>query len=184
MQIPTLIIIGGFAGAGKSTISTMLSKDYRLPIFGSDAVNDSIRSKLNLNFHDASPAAYETMWNLVIRQLKNGLTVVVDVHMCYDRTWQQVDEIYKQMPSVKIIPIILQCTIETHKQRIDLRGRTQKDHLNLGGDKLEDVIFKYEYIEELQRKDIIRVDANGTLGQVYSLVKAVLEDNGILPSSV
>jgi hypothetical protein len=41
--------------------------------------------------------------------------------------------------SVKVLPIILQATLDTHRNRIEDRGRNNKEHLNLGGDKLEDV---------------------------------------------
>jgi len=72
------------------------------------------------------------------------------------------------------LPIILQARIETHRARIENRGLINKEHLNLGGDKLEDVLFKYDFIEKLNRPDLVRVDANGPDEEVYALVEKLL----------
>jgi thymidylate kinase len=84
------------------------------------------------------------------------------------------------MPSVKIIPIILQCTLDIHRQRIEERGRTNTAHLNLGGDSLDDVLFKYEFIEGLQRSDLIKIDANGSPDEVYSAVEKLLQQQQVV----
>ena len=91
--------------------------------------------------------------------------------------WDSLDTLKKAMPEVPVIPIILQATLETHRTRIEERGRTNKEHLNLGGDKLEDVMFKYDFIEKLQRPDLIRVNANESLEAVYESVEKILREH-------
>lgn len=174
MHKPTLIIIGGFAGAGKTTIATKLSSKYNYPLFSSDIINDALRLSLQKTFHEVSPTAYEVMWFLVRKQLSLGLTVVVDVHMATTKIWESIDALKHDMPNVKILPILLQDPLETHRIRIEERGLTNKEHLNLGGDKLEDVLFKYEFIKKLIRPDLIRVDANRQPDEVYRTVEVLI----------
>lgn len=88
-----------------------------------------------------------------------------------------IDEIKENTPNVLIIPIILQCTLETHRTRIEERGRTNKEHLNLGGEALDDVMHKYEFIEKLDRPDLIRLDANGSAESVYQSALKLLQEH-------
>lgn len=177
MNKTALIIVGGFAGAGKTTVAIRLSSEHKYPVFSSDTINDALREGLKKSFKEVSPTAYEVMWRLVRQQLGLGITVIADVHMAAAHTWENLDKLKEEMPDILILPIILQATIDTHRTRIEERGLTNKEHLNLGGDKLEDVLFKYEYIESLDRPDLIRVDANGGFEDVYSAVKKVITEN-------
>lgn len=179
MKKVSLIVIGGFAGAGKSTLASKLSAKYNYPIFSSDVINDAIRPILQKSFHEVSPMAYAVMWHLVRQQLKAGVTLIIDTHMCSEKVWEDLDNLRKDMPDVRVLPIILQCSLDTHKERIEERGRTNKEHLNLGGDSLRDILFKYEFIETLQRPDLIRVDANGGSDEVYKVVEALIVAHGV-----
>ncbi|MGB4768076.1 MAG: AAA family ATPase [Candidatus Saccharimonas sp.] len=171
----SLIIIGGFAGAGKTTVAAKLSSKYNYPIFSSDVINDALRAALGKNFHEASPISYELMWHLVRQQLANGVTVIMDTHMSAPKVWDSLDILKRDMPEILVLPVILQASLETHRDRIEKRGLTDKAHLNLGGDRLEDVMFKYHFIEALDRKDLIRVDANGSEQDVYESVENIIE---------
>lgn len=174
MNKPALIVLGGFAGAGKTTLAAKLSSAYNYPTFSTDTVNDALRVALQKDFHEVSPMSHEVTWHLIKEQLAMGVSVILDANMCSERTWSKLDELRFNMPAMKVLPIILQCTLETHKARIEERGANNKTHLNLGGDAFEDVLFKYEFIENLQRPDIIRVDANGSPEEVCWLVEELL----------
>ncbi|AHB42755.1 hypothetical protein RAAC3_TM7C00001G0918 [Candidatus Saccharibacteria bacterium RAAC3_TM7_1] len=177
MKTANLIIIGGFAGAGKTTIANKLSMECNYPVLSSDVINDALRRALNKDFHEVSPLAYEVMWHLARKQLANGITIIIDTHMSTAKVWDSLDSLKRDMPEVSILPVILQASLETHRMRIENRGRTNKKHLNLGGDKLEDVMFKYDFIEALQRPDLIRVDANGSPRDVYKLVEKIVRNH-------
>lgn len=172
-----LIIIGGFAGAGKTTVVTKLANKYKYAVFSSDSINDVLRATLQKPFKEISPTAYAVMWHLVKQQLQLGVTIIVDTHMAAAHTWEAMDKLRETIPNIVFIPIILEATIETHRARINERGLADTKHLNLGGDKLEDVLFKYEFIENLNRPDLIRVDANGTPTDVYSAVEKAIKEN-------
>lgn len=115
------------------------------------------------------------MWHLVIKQLENGATLIIDAHMAAPHTWESLDKLKQAVPEAKVIPIILRASLETHRLRIEERGRTNREHLNLGGDRFEDVIHKYEYIENLKRPDLIWIDANNGAEEVYSSVEAAIK---------
>jgi len=176
MNKPTLIIVGGFAGAGKTTVAAKLAAHHNLPVFSSDTINDALRTALNKPFKEVSPLAYHVMWYLVRKQLQLGVSVILDTHMATEHVWESLDALKRDMPTIRVVPIILRATLETHRARIDERGRTNKEHLNLGGDKLEDVLYKYEFIEKLNRPDLIWADANGTPEAVYALVEAIVTE--------
>lgn len=175
MNQPTLFVIGGFAGAGKTTVVNRLAGERNYAVLTADVINDALREALNASYREMSPVGYKVMWHLARQQLRLGVTFIVDVHMSAAHMWDSLDAIKHDLPEARIVPIILQASLETHRARIEERGRTNKEHLNLGGDKFEDIVHKYEYIESLQRTDLIRVDANGSVDEVYAAVLAVLD---------
>lgn len=174
MEKPKLIVIGGFAGAGKTTLANRLSSEHNYSIFSSDKINDALRLALNREFKEVSPIAYKVMWLLVREQLSNGVSVIIDTNMAAARTWASLDNIKRDFPEINVYPVILQATLKTHRLRIEDRGRTNKEHLNLGGDKLEDVLFKYNFIEKLNRPDIVRISAEGTPESAYDAVEELI----------
>lgn len=165
-----LIILGGFAGSGKTTIARRLASEFNYPILSSDEINDGLRPILNKDFHRTSPIAYGLLWFLLKRHLRNKVTSILDSNMCNDQSWKAIDEIVREFKEVKLLPIVLKCSLDIHKERILEREATDKDHLNLGGDKFDDVIHKYEYINKLNHLGLIRVDANGPIEEVYKKV--------------
>ena len=180
MNKTSLIVLGGFAGAGKTTIANRLSAAYNYPVISTDVINDILRDVLQKSFSEVSPISHAATWQLVRQQLENSVTTIVDTNMCSDATWRNLDKLQEQMPDITIVPIILQCTLDTHQERIKERGRTNKQHLNLGGYAFDDIVFKYHFIEALERPDLIRIDADGQPDEVYASVRDTLETHGAL----
>jgi len=69
-----LIVMKGFAGTGKSTLSRALSKQLGWPLIDKDDVKDL----LDGHAQAAGPLAYEIMFNIARRQLLQGLNVICD----------------------------------------------------------------------------------------------------------
>ena len=176
MNHSSLIILGGFAGAGKTAISKRISACNNLPRISTDELNDALRETFALDFKTASPHAHDLAWFLVKKHLENGVTVILDTNTCNERTWSNVDALRQAMPEIKIVPIILECSLETHRQRIEHRGETNKEHLNLGGEVFEDVLFKYEFLKNLKRSDLVRINADGAFETVYKAVEKLILD--------
>ncbi|MDP1833809.1 MAG: AAA family ATPase [Candidatus Moranbacteria bacterium] len=169
-----LIVLGGFAGAGKTTLAEKLAADFNFSFFNPDDFNTALRNVLEKDFHEVSFMAYDTLWHILKKNIGMGATCVLDANMCNDFTWKTLDGVKKEFKHLEIIPIILECTLETHKRRIEKRGIKDKEHLNLGGDKFENILHKYEFITKLDRTDIVRVDANGSPREVYEKVLEIL----------
>ncbi len=180
MKKNKLIVLGGFAGSGKTTIAKKLASDFNFPFFSSDDFNAGLmfvfnfRLNLKMNFNEVSPYAHELAWYILKKNLKVGISCILDMNMCKPQSWETLDELKKELTNVDVVPIILICSLERHKERIEKRGKDDKEHLNLGGDKLEDVLYKYEFINNLDRDDVIRVDANDLIDKVYKKVLSVL----------
>lgn len=177
MNTPRLIILGGFAGAGKTTLAKRLAAQYQYPLFASDEINTTIRTHNSISFHDAAPLAHSIMWDMAIQQISLGVSCILDTNMCSQRAWDNIDALKQTNIEVQIIPILLYCTLDVHTARIKHREIESPDHLNLGGDELQDVLHKYEYISSLQRDDIIRISANGTKDEVYTSVVELPDKN-------
>lgn len=175
MKKNKLIVLGGFAGAGKTTIANKLAADFNYPFFNPDDFNAGLMPILEKGFHEVSPHAYDLMWHILKKNLKMGVTCVLDANMCNSFTWKTLDEVKNELKDVDVVPIILRCSLKTHKERIEKRGIEDEEHFNLGGDKWEDIQHKYEFIEKLNRKDIRRVDANGSIEEVYRNVLNALK---------
>ena len=174
MKKTRLIFLVGFAGAGKTTVASKLGSDFNYPFFNPDDFNAGLMPILKKSFHEISPSAYDVMWHILKRNLRLGVTCILDANMCSTFTWKTLDELKHDFPAVEVVPIILECSLEKHKARIEKRGVENKEHLNLGGDEWEMILPKYEFINKLERTDIIRVDANGNPEEVYGSVLSVL----------
>ncbi len=170
-----LIVLGGFAGAGKTTIVERLAADYNLPFFNPDDFNAGLKPGLKMEFHEISPIGYDLLWYLLKKNVRVGVSFILDANMCHERTWTTLDELQKEFEHVHIIPIILVCSLETHRERVLKRGETNAMHFNLGGDVFEDILHKYDFITQLDRPDIIRVDANGLPDEVYAKVLEIVQ---------
>jgi thymidylate kinase len=169
-----LIVLGGFAGAGKTTIARKLATDFNFPFFNPDDFNAGLMPHLNKSFHEISPVGYDVLWHILKKNLAIQVTCVLDANMCNAFTWKTLDEVKEKFPDISVVPIILVCSLDVHKQRIEQRGREDKEHLNLGGDTFDSIMHKYEFISNLNRDDIIRVDANGSPDEVYQKVLEAL----------
>src|SRR5579871_5992888 len=80
---PLLIILGGFAGAGKTTLSRRLSTELGIPRLGTD---DLIRivglsRPLADRTRDAGWVAMDVFFGLAENFLQTGLSVILDSNM-------------------------------------------------------------------------------------------------------
>lgn len=127
MEQQKVIIIGGFAGAGKTTISQILAKNLHYTLLSSDEITHVIKNELNLPFHQASPAGFQTLWELAKIQISLGNSCFIDANMCHDKSWKNVDALKKEFPLLNIHIFILESPLEVHKKRFIERTRNQKD---------------------------------------------------------
>ena len=177
MKRGTLILLCGFAGAGKTTMAKRLVESFGYARISTDEVNDRLRATSGKSFAETSPLAHDTAWAAVRAGLDAGETVVMDTNMCSNRAWTNIDLLTES--THRLILLLLSCSLEEHKRRIDHRGETQPEHLNLGGQSFEETLHKYAYLRDLERGDVTMVDANDSIEEVFERILSTLKRQGL-----
>src|SRR4051812_48857307 len=92
---PCLIVVGGFAGTGKTTLSRRLSADLRCPRLGADTIGRTISGSEAIKGRDLDTQwiAYDVLFQLCDDFLHSGVSVILDVNMGWPFQWESVDAI-------------------------------------------------------------------------------------------
>ena len=115
-----MIVIGGFAGSGKTAVSRRLSAELRIPRLGSDVLGRTIRDSAGTKGDavDAYWIAYDVLFRLCEEFVRSGVSAVLDLTMGWEFQWQHVDTIARSCPRTTVLPIILHCPHEVRIERI------------------------------------------------------------------
>jgi predicted kinase len=173
-SMPGLIVIGGFAGSGKTTISRRLSVDLAVPRLEADLLGKTIR-RLDFFTGDSEEAyriGYATLWRLCEDFLSCRLSVIVDANMAWDVAWEAVEALSVRHTGCRVVPIILQCPRDVCLERV---RRRYLDEPGWHGDperfKDDHATMLWEYLRNLNRPEVLLLDANRPLDDVYADVK-------------
>ena len=173
---PALVIIGGFAGTGKTAISRRLSAEFSIPRLGSDTLGRTIKGSAGIKNGDAYRIGYDVLFRLCEEYVMAGVSTVLDLTMGWEFQWQHVDDIIRRYPQTVFVPIILCCPFATCIERTRQRHASNPDHYDppevYTADPKNTRIW--EYLEHLDRPEIHLVDASGDLDQVYEKVLALV----------
>jgi len=175
---PMLIVIGGFAGTGKTIHAHRLSADLRIPRLGSDAIGQMIRQSGGIGdrIDHAFRIGYDLLFGLCEEFLHAGVSTIVDTNMGWPFQWQRLDAITVRHPQVRYVPVILRCPRELCLERIKRRYlsdpinhapperfMTERKHLQI-----------WEFLDHLDRQDIGFVDAVAPDDEVYEELRQYL----------
>jgi predicted kinase len=174
----TIIAVCGFAGSGKTTMNTWLAKEYQLPFFSADEIFRDLRDacavqKLSLEDMQIKALRYDFLFSSLRRELKRGRSVVLDANFCVQATWQRIDRIKQEMPEVKCLFMILDCSFATCAERVEKRYR-QSPSLLIRKEYLEGIRSEYDFIQSWQYPDTFRIDGNKDEASVRASIKSVL----------
>jgi predicted kinase len=116
---PILIIIGGFAGAGKTEISKRLANELGIPRLGSDTIGRAIKNSTGVGNAQAKAywIAYDVLFSLCEEFVQSGVSVILDLTMGWEFQWKQMDGIVNKNPQISFLPIILRCPYATCIER-------------------------------------------------------------------
>jgi predicted kinase len=175
---PALIVIGGFAGTGKTAVSRRLSAELRIPRLGSDALGRIIRDSAGVKRGevDAYWIAYELLFHLCEEFVESGVSAVLDLTMGWEFQWQHLDAVLDRHPHALFIPIILRCPHDQCIARIRQRyeahpARYDPPELYVTDLKIIEI---WEYLARLDRPDVHFVDAAGPPDRVYEKVRGTI----------
>lgn len=159
-----LIVVGGFAGAGKSELSVRLARDLAIPRLSSDVIGGTIRD--SLQDPDAFRAGYDVLFTLADEFLSSRCSVIVDTNMGWEFQWHLVDDIVGRQPGIVFLPIILRCPRELCMERIAERHRDDQERNPAHGrpSHLDQI---WALLERIDRPDIRWVDATASPDQVH-----------------
>jgi predicted kinase len=176
---PALIVIGGFAGTGKSTLSRRLAAELRMPRLGSDSIGRTIRASKALDGHDVNAywIAYELLFHLADGFLQAGVSTILDLNMGWVFQWQELDALRLRHPTAICLPIILTCPKELCLKRIGQRYATNPDRYDPPELFVTDpkIVALWEYLEHLDRPDAHRIDVTGSEDCVYAGIRRHLD---------
>lgn len=117
---PTIIIIGGVSGTGKSTLAKELSKALSIPAFSKDELEAAVSRKGLCNNKDTKNVGYEILFTLVKNQIENNNSAIID----FIASKQRVKELWPGLLSSNFKYIECTCSnLDIHKQRIESRNR-------------------------------------------------------------
>ena len=171
---PALIVLGGFAGTGKTTLARRLSAEWGIPTLGSDTIGRTISASEGIKDGavNAYWIAYDVLFHLSEEFLRSGISVILDLNLGWAFQWQRLDAIRERHPQMLFVPIILRCPRELCLERIRRRHAgdptsgppelytTEQMHLGI-----------WDFLERLDRPDVHVVDAAGPQEEVYEEIE-------------
>jgi predicted kinase len=172
---PTLIVIGGFAGTGKTTLARRLSRDFAIPRLSSDVIGQTISASKGTNGGDVDAfwIAYDVVFRMCEDFLADGLSVILDLNMGWTFQWERVDAIVARYPSITYIPIVLRCSLDVSLDRI--RQRYADDPTSSDPPETytttPHILDVWRFLDRLDRPDVTVIDAARSEDEVYDAIR-------------
>lgn len=183
-----LVIIGGFAGTGKSAISRRLSAELHIPRLGSDTIGRTIKRSEGFKDGNAYWIAYDVLFALCEAFVQSGTPVILDMTMGWAFQWQKVDDILERHHQTRFLPIVLRCPLETCCERVRQRYADNPEYYDPPEIYTTEPKNRaiWEYLSQLNRPSEVHfVDADRPFEEVYvevrSCVLALTKADGSLP---
>ena len=175
---PALIIVGGFAGAGKTTVFRRLSADFSIPRLGSDTIGRTVKKSAGV-MSDAVNAywiAYDVLFRLCEEFVESGVSTVLDLTMGWESQRQQVDGIIHRHPETLFLPLILRCPHARCMERIRRRYATNPEYYDPPEYYTAEpnVARIWQFLVRIDRPDVRFVDAKSPHDEVYDEILKVV----------
>ncbi len=172
---PAVIVIGGFAGAGKTAHSRRLSAELGRPRLGSDDIGETIKGSqgVRAGVVEAYWIGYDVLFALCEEFVRSGVSTILDLSMGWAFQWERLDAIGARRPEALILPIILRCPREVCIERIRRRHAENPGHpVHREPPELSrQLLDVWAFLERLERPDASFVDAARSQDEVHADIK-------------
>lgn len=169
-----IVVVGGFAGSGKSTVARVISQELRIPILSSDTFGRTIRQAIP-EAVEPSRAGYEMLFTLADEFLDNGCSAVLDMSMGWEFQWHRYDHLIAEHPQARGIPIILDCPRDVCVERI--ARRIQDDNAFQKFMRQPQLPGVWDLLQQLERPDVHRIDAQDDSEETAKRALAIIESS-------
>lgn len=164
---PTMIVIGGVPGAGKSTLAKELSKELNIPAFSKDELEAAVSRRGLCNNKETKGVGFEIMAVLAKNQIENNNSAIFDFIASKSRIMEQWPELLES--EIKYIECI--CSNEDiHRERIQSRNRNIEGWYELVW---EDVLTIRKYFQPLMDDRLILDSVNDLNENVAKAIEYV-----------
>ncbi|MCA9954300.1 MAG: AAA family ATPase [Anaerolineales bacterium] len=168
---PRLIVVGGFAGAGKSTLAKNIGRALSLPVFEIDQMARSIQD--NKDFQGAPQAAYRIAFDLFFLfaqgHLQNEGSLILDQNMGHRQTWQNIETLKTSLPHIEVVIFLLDCPYDLCVSRVAARTK-HPNLLEVTPENLHNHKYKWDFLHENELPEAIRIDATRPATAVFQEV--------------
>ena len=169
---PAVIVIGGFAGAGKTSLSRRLAAELGIPRLGSDDIGEAIKGSqgIRAGVVEAYWIGYDVLFTLCEEFVRSGVSSVLDLSMGWAFQWERPDGIAERHPEALILPIILRCPKEVCIERIRQRHADDPGRPAHGEppELSRQLLGVWAFLERLDRPEVSFVDAAKRRDEVYA----------------
>jgi predicted kinase len=161
---PYLIVIGGFAGSGKSTLARRLGHALNLPFYEIDLVARAIDNSVDFCGTNPKGVAFDLFWTFARAHLENGNSLIFDQNMGRPYQWGKIKQLCTSIPKARLITIILDCPYELCVKRFESRA----NHPDLGRVDIHRHKYKWDYLNDNDFPDVIRINASRLKDEVFT----------------
>ena len=160
-----LIVVGGFAGAGKSTLARRLGNALFVPVFEIDQMARNIRD--SKDFHgtqtESHGIAFDFFYAFARQHLHNRGSLIFDQNMGSPTKWQLVTKLSEEVTNIEVKILILDCPYEVCVERFNKR----EVHPNLNEINIHEHKPKWDYLNDNDFASALRLDATKSMDEVF-----------------
>lgn len=173
---PTLIIVSGLPGTGKTTLSKKISDKFNLPLVGMDAIKetmwDNMGHEFDFEFSDKiGKTAFELAFYCINSSLSKGVSMVVEAHFSPERNNDRINKL-KEAYNVNILQIYCDCETETLRKRF--KERMGRDSYHKGHKHTISLHGEDRILNSLGTKNK-RLDINGVTYDLDTSIPEIID---------
>lgn len=161
-KYPTLIIISGLPGTGKTTLSKNISDKLNLPLVSADAIKevmwDTMGHEFDFDFSDKiGRTAFELMYYFIEGSLLKGISLVAEAYFSPERNNERINQL-KNKFNVRLLQIY--CNCETNALQKRFKERMKKESYHKGHKHVISLYGEDRILDSLEAKNK-RLDIDG-----------------------